>query len=81
MAKTERKLIGTIELANKLGIHPATVPRMRKTREGFPQPVFMFGKNFWEEEVIDHYIELLQEQHERQLEAVRRAEMKRKAAV
>jgi len=56
--KTKR-LIGTIELARKLGCHPNSIPRFIKHREGFPAPKLIFGKNTWDEAVVDKYIESL----------------------
>ena len=56
--KTKR-LIGTIELARKLGCHPNSIPRFIKTRRDFPQPKLLFGKNTWDEGVVDKYIESL----------------------
>jgi len=47
-AHSNRKWIGTMELAAKLGVHPFSIPRLRKTKSGFPQPVKPFGKNLWE---------------------------------
>jgi predicted DNA-binding transcriptional regulator AlpA len=55
-----RKWIGTMELADKLGCHPFSIPRLRKTKPNFPQPVKLFGnKNLWLEDVVDRYIEEL----------------------
>ena len=54
-----RKWIGTMELAEKLGVHPFSIPRLRKTKQGFPQPVKPFGKNLWDEAVVDRYLEEL----------------------
>jgi hypothetical protein len=54
-----RKWIGTMELAQKLGVHPFSIPRLRKTKPGFPQPVKPFGKNLWDEDEVDRYIEEL----------------------
>jgi predicted DNA-binding transcriptional regulator AlpA len=55
---SRRRLIGTAELANKLGCHLMSIPRLRK-RPGFPQPIKPFGKNVWVEEEVDAYIENL----------------------
>ena len=54
-----RKWIGTMELAEKLGVHPFSIPRLRKTKPGFPQPVKPFGKNLWDEAAVDRYLEEL----------------------
>jgi hypothetical protein len=53
-----RKWIGTMALSEKLGVHPFSIPRLRK-RPGFPQPVKPFGKNLWDEREVDAYIEEL----------------------
>ena len=47
------------ELARKLGCHPNSIPRFIKTRRDFPQPKLLFGKNTWDEGVVDKYIESL----------------------
>ena len=52
-----RKWIGTMELAEKLGCHPFSIPRFRKTKKNFPQPVKPFGKNLWDEAEVDAYVE------------------------
>jgi hypothetical protein len=49
------KLIGTLQLATKLNVHPASIPRLRKQAD-FPQPTLMFGKNQWDEDIVDAYI-------------------------
>jgi hypothetical protein len=54
-----RKWIGTMELAAKLGVHPFSIPRLRKTKPGFPQPVKLFNKNLWAEDAVDRYLEEL----------------------
>jgi hypothetical protein len=59
MSDRKRKWIGTMELAQKLGCHPFSIPRLRKTKQGFPQPVKPFGKNLWDEDEVDRYIEEL----------------------
>jgi len=51
-----KKLIGTMEVAGKLGCHPMSVPRLVRGRRGFPQPNKLFNKNLWEEGVVDAYI-------------------------
>jgi hypothetical protein len=48
--------LGTMELAEKLGCHPFSIPRFVKTKPGFPQPVKPFGKNLWDEDLIDKYV-------------------------
>jgi hypothetical protein len=53
--KKPTKLIGTLALAAKLNVHPASIPRLRK-QPAFPQPTLLFGKNQWDEDVIDAYI-------------------------
>jgi hypothetical protein len=60
-AHSKRKWIGTMELAEKLGVHPFSIPRLRKTKSGFPQPVKPFGKNLWNEDEVDRYVEKLLE--------------------
>jgi hypothetical protein len=54
-----RRWIGTMELATKLGVHPFSIPRLRKTKPGFPQPKKLFNKNLWDETAVDRYIEEL----------------------
>ena len=51
--------IGTMALAEKLGCHPTSIPRFVKTKPGFPQPVKPFGKNLWNEDAVDAFIESL----------------------
>jgi len=54
------KMIGIIELADRLGCHPATIRRCIKMKpSGFPLPIKPFGKNIWPEDVIDAYVEQL----------------------
>jgi hypothetical protein len=62
--KKPTRLIGTLALAAKLNVHPMTIPRLRKKKKGFPQPTLLFGKNQWDEDVIDAYIaaEMAQQQ-------------------
>ena len=55
----KRKWIGTMELANKLRCHPLSIPRFVKTKPNFPQPIKLFNKNLWDEEVVDVYVEQL----------------------
>jgi len=50
------KMIGVLELAEKLGVHPMSIPRMVREKEGFPKPVKLFHKNLWPEPVIDAYL-------------------------
>jgi predicted DNA-binding transcriptional regulator AlpA len=52
----KRKWIGTMELAEKLGCHPFSIPRFVKTKPGFPKPVKPFGKNLWDEDEVDAYL-------------------------
>jgi hypothetical protein len=54
-----RRWIGTTELAAKLGVHPFSIPRLRNTKPGFPQPVKPFNKNLWDEDEVDAYVEKL----------------------
>jgi predicted DNA-binding transcriptional regulator AlpA len=54
-----KRLIGTIDLACKLNCHPNSIPRFIKNRKGFPKPKCLFGKNVWDEAVVDAYIEKL----------------------
>jgi predicted DNA-binding transcriptional regulator AlpA len=56
---TTKRLIGVVELARKIGCHPNSIPRFVKYKAGFPQPRMLFGKNTWDEGVIDKYIENL----------------------
>lgn len=52
----KRRLIGTLELAEKLHCHPATVPRL--TKEGrIPKPSKILNKNVWREDEIDALVE------------------------
>jgi len=53
-----RRWINTMELAQRLGVHPASVPRLRK-KPGFPPPKKLFGKNLWDADEIDRYVEEL----------------------
>jgi len=50
------KLIGTLALAAKLNVHPMSIPRFVKKKKGFPKPKLLFGKNQWNEDVIDDYV-------------------------
>ena len=50
------KLIGTLALAAKLSVHPMSIPRYVKKYPDFPKPKLLFGKNQWDEDVIDDYI-------------------------
>jgi predicted DNA-binding transcriptional regulator AlpA len=54
-----RKWIGTMELAERLGVHPFSIPRLRKTKSNFPAPKKLFNKNLWDEREVDAYIEEL----------------------
>jgi hypothetical protein len=57
--KPADKLIGTLEVAAKLGCHPMSIPRFVKTKPGFPQPAKLFNKNLWGEAVVDAYVATL----------------------
>jgi hypothetical protein len=50
------RLIGTLALAAKLNVHPMSIPRFVKKKKNFPKPKLLFGKNQWNEDVIDDYI-------------------------
>lgn len=54
-----RKFIGTLEVAARLGCHPMSIPRLVKTKKGFPAPIKPFNKNLWLEDVIDAYVRRL----------------------
>jgi hypothetical protein len=54
-----RRWINTMELAERLGVHPFSIPRLRKSKPGFPKPIKPFGKNLWAEDAVDRYIEEL----------------------
>jgi predicted DNA-binding transcriptional regulator AlpA len=58
-ADSKKRWINTMELAERLGVHPFSIPRLRKTKPGFPQPVKLFNKNLWAEDLVDQYIEKL----------------------
>jgi predicted DNA-binding transcriptional regulator AlpA len=49
--------IGVQELAAKLHCHPMSVPRLVKTKPGFPQPTKLLNKNLWDEAAIDVWIQ------------------------
>jgi hypothetical protein len=53
------RMIGTMELAAKLRCHPVSIQRFVKTKPGFPQPIKPFGKNLWNEEAVDAYLDAL----------------------
>jgi hypothetical protein len=55
-ASKPRRFIGTMELAAKLNCHPMSIPRYCKTKPNFPQPTKPWGKNIWDEDVVDAYI-------------------------
>jgi hypothetical protein len=55
----KRKWLGTMEMAAKLGCHPFSIPRFVKTKPDFPQPVKPFGKNLWDEDEVDDYLDRL----------------------
>jgi hypothetical protein len=50
-------LIGVQELAAKLHCHPMSIPRLVRTKAGFPQPTKFLNKNLWDEAVIDAWIQ------------------------
>jgi hypothetical protein len=54
--KKPTRLIGTIALAAKLNVHPMSIPRFVKKKPDFPKPKLLFGKNQWDEDIIDDYI-------------------------
>ena len=54
-----RKWIGTLEMAELLGCHPMSIPRLVKTKPGFPQPTKLFGKNLWDASEAEAYIRKL----------------------
>jgi hypothetical protein len=62
----KRKWIGTMELAAKLGCHPFSIPRFVKTKPNFPQPVKPFGKNLWDEDEVDVYLNRLLAEREKE---------------
>jgi hypothetical protein len=51
-----RRLIGALELAARLRCHPMSIPRYVKKKPGFPQPMKPFGKNLWDEDAVEAYI-------------------------
>jgi predicted DNA-binding transcriptional regulator AlpA len=54
--RRHRRRVGVIEIAAKLGCHPASIPRLVK--EGrLPQPAKLLNRNCWWEDVIDAVIE------------------------
>ena len=55
----KRRWIGTMEMAELLGCHPMTLPRLVKTKPGFPRPVKPFGKNLWDADEAEAYLESL----------------------
>jgi hypothetical protein len=54
--KSLGRLIDTMELAAKLNCHPMTIPRYVKIKKGFPKPIKPFGKNLWDERVVEAYL-------------------------
>lgn len=54
--RRQRRRIGTLEVAEKLGCHPMTVPRLAKERR-IPQPDKLLLKNQWWEDEIDELVE------------------------
>jgi hypothetical protein len=52
-----RRLIGVLTFAAKLNCHPASIPRFIRTKESFPKPGSVCGKNVWYEDVADAYIQ------------------------
>jgi hypothetical protein len=57
--KFKKPRIGTAELAGMLGCHQMSVPRYVRTKPGFPKPKKLFGKNLWDLDVVERYIESL----------------------
>ena len=54
--QTEKRLIGTMEVAEKIHCHPMSIPRMVKQKK-LPPPVKPFGRNLWDEDEIDKCVE------------------------
>jgi predicted DNA-binding transcriptional regulator AlpA len=61
----KRRLIGVLEFAEKLNVHPASIPRMIKSTPNFPQPGKVAHKNAWYEDVADAYVGGLMQKSER----------------
>lgn len=58
--KRNKKMIGIIEVAQRLNCHPATVSRaIKEKRPGFPLPAKQFGKLQWGDADVDDYVESL----------------------
>jgi predicted DNA-binding transcriptional regulator AlpA len=54
--RPQRRRVGVIEIAAKLGCHPASIPRL--VGEGrLPPPAKLLNRNVWWEDVIDQLIE------------------------
>jgi hypothetical protein len=58
-ADKKRRWVGTMELAELLGCHPMSIPRHVKRTKGFPQPVKPFGKNLWDADEAEAYLQTL----------------------
>lgn len=54
--REQRRRVGVIELAVKLGCHPASIPRLIKEKR-VPPPDKLLNRNVWWEDVIDAAIE------------------------
>jgi hypothetical protein len=55
LQKITRRRIGVLEVADKLCVHPMTVPRL--VRQGrLPAPNKLINKNVWWDDVIDELI-------------------------
>lgn len=75
--KKRTRWLGVMELAERLGCHPFSIPRFVKKKPGFPQPTKLFGKNLWDEAEVDAYIErLLAEKAQEKEQAKEQAEAK-----
>ena len=57
--KKQRRWIGTLQMAELLGCHPMSIPRLVKNKKGFPQPIKPFGKNLWDADEAEAYLQKL----------------------
>jgi predicted DNA-binding transcriptional regulator AlpA len=57
--KKKRRWIGTMEVAERVNCHPMSIPRLVKTKANFPQPIKLFGKNLWDDDEMEAYLESL----------------------
>jgi predicted DNA-binding transcriptional regulator AlpA len=54
---SNRRWIGTMELADLLGCHPMSIQRFVKTKPGFPQPIKLHGnKNLYDADEAEAYV-------------------------